>query len=137
MRPIAEQGPVSFVDGYPFLLISESSLADLNTRLPEPVSMQRFRPNIVLSGTAPYAEDSWSLIRIGTCIFEVMEACKRCTLTTINPDTTAIGKEPLETLATYRKDSDGDVVFGQYAIQRQHGTINVGDIVEILEMKDR
>lgn len=126
---------LSLVDVAPFLLMSETSLADLNTRLPEPVSMQRFRPNIVIRGAAPYAEDYWRRIRIGSCVFEIVEACGRCMMTTINPETAVIGKEPLRTLASYRRGPDGDVLFGQFIAHRQTGTIHVGDAVEILEKK--
>lgn len=124
---------LSLVDVAPFLLMSQTSLSDLNTRLAEPISMQRFRPNIVLQGSAPYAEDRWKCIRIGSCTFDIVEACGRCMMTTINPETASIGKEPLSTLATYRRGPDGSVLFGQFLAHRQAGTIHVGDTVEILE----
>lgn len=124
---------LSLVDVAPFLLMSQTSLSDLNTRLAETISMQRFRPNIVLQGAAAYAEDRWKCIRIGSCVFDIVEACGRCMMTTINPENASIGTEPLRTLATYRRGPDGSVLFGQFLAHRQAGTIRVGDTVEILE----
>lgn len=132
VRPITDHSQGSFVDGYPFLILSDATLADLNSRLAEPVTMQSFRPSIVLRGTTPYAEDTWRGIRIGACEFEFIEPCKRCTLTTIDPASARRGKEPLRTLATYRRGPDGAVLLGQYAVHRQPGRIHVGDHVEIL-----
>ncbi len=132
-RLTARHDQVSFVDSSPFLLTSESSLADLDSRLAEPAPMLRFRPNIVLCGAAPFAEDGWKRIRIGEYIFETAEACRRCMMITIHPDTAVVSKEPLRTLATYRRGPSGHALFGQYLIHRQPGTIHVGDPVEILE----
>jgi uncharacterized protein YcbX len=124
---------VSFADGYPLLLISEASLTDLNTRLPEPFSMRRFRPNLVVAGCAPYAEDDWRQIRIGAVQFECVKACSRCEFTTIHPVTGEKDPrlEPLRTLSTYRRRPDGGVYFGQNLIPRSLGTVRVGDSVEI------
>ena len=135
-RPSEGHEQVGFVDASPFLLISQASLDDLNKRLNAPVSMRRFRPNIVLSGTSAFAEDQWQCIRIGEYVFDFVWACKRCVMTTIDPDTLKGGKEPLKTLATYRRDRDGDVIFGQYVNQQQAGIIRVGDAVEILSVRE-
>ncbi|MEE9492194.1 MAG: MOSC domain-containing protein [Gammaproteobacteria bacterium] len=121
---------VSFADGFPLLLISAASLDDLNTRLNAPVSMRRFRPNIVVSGCDPYAEDSWKEIRINGVVFVGVKACSRCIFTTIDPATgiKSPDQEPLRTLATYRKQKGG-VFFGQNLIPRKTGVIHVGDEV--------
>lgn len=125
---------VSFADGFPLLLISEASLADLNTRLEHPVEMRRFRPNVVVAGAEPYAEDAWRRIRIGDVEFEGVKACSRCIFTTIDPDTGEKdpAMEPLRTLGTYRRRPEGGVYFGQNLVPRSGGVIRVGDRVEIL-----
>jgi uncharacterized protein len=120
---------VSFADGFAFLLISEASLEDLNMRLEDPLPMNRFRPNFVVRGCGPYAEDGWSRLRIGSVPFRVAEPCPRCAITTVDQRTGARGKEPLRTLATYRK-SDGEVFFGRNLLHDTLGTIRVGDPVE-------
>lgn len=125
---------VSFADAYPYLLLSEGSLAHLNTRLPAPVPMNRFRPNIVVKGCEPYAEDRWRLIRIGKVVFHVVKSCSRCVLTTVNQDTGERGEEPLATLTTYRLQGN-DVNFGQNLIAADTGTVNVGDAVEVIEWR--
>ncbi len=121
-----------FADGFPLLLISEGSLADLNTRLPSPLPMRRFRPNLVVSGCAPYAEDEWREIRIGDIPFELVKPCSRCIMTTTDPDTGArAGQEPLRTLATYRRRGN-KVYFGQNVVHRGRGLLRVGDAVTVL-----
>ncbi len=121
---------VSFVDGYPFLLISEASLQDVNKRLDEPVPMNRFRPNLVVSGCEAFAEDDWRLIRIGSIPFHVAKPCDRCLITTVDQAQGIPGKEPLQTLARYRL-RNGKIFFGQNLIQGELGTLKVGDSVEI------
>ena len=123
---------VSFADAYPLLLISEASLADLNSRLEVPLPMDRFRPNVVLSGTEPYAEDAWRSIEIGAVSAQVVKPCVRCVTTTVDQRTAEAGKEPLRTLAAYRKGPRG-VMFGQNVIHGHPGTINVGDRVRVRE----
>lgn len=125
---------VSFADGYPQLLISSAALDALNQRLSAPVSMLRFRPNFVVDGTLPHAEDSWKRIRIGSVEFDLVKPCTRCIFTTVDPERgerNADG-EPLKTLTTYRRTPDG-VTFGQNLIPRGGGTIRVGDAVEVIE----
>jgi uncharacterized protein YcbX len=119
---------VSFADGYPFLVISEASLADLNSRLETPLVMERFRPNIVVSGVPPFAEDAWQQVRFGGVGFRGVKRCDRCSVTTVDPDTGVRGKEPLRTLATYRRE-DGKVWFGMNLIHDGEGTLAVGDLV--------
>ena len=126
------QNQVSFSDGFPLLLISESSLSDLNNRLPESLTMKRFRPNMVVKNTEPYAEDNWKKIRIGECEFQIVKSCSRCILTTVDPETGKFsGKEPLRTLAGYRKQN-GNVQFGQNLIATINGKLSVGMPVEIV-----
>lgn len=122
---------VSFADGYPLLLTTTASLDDLNRRLDAPLPMRRFRPNVVVAGGEPYAEDRWREIRVGRIGFHVVKPCARCVVTTTDPETGARGKEPLRTLATYRQ-RDGKVYFGQNLIPGGEGAIRVGDPVTVL-----
>ena len=126
---------VSFADGFPLLLISEASLTDLNSRLDQPVEMRRFRPNLVIDGERPYAEDDWRRIRVGEVEFEGVKNCSRCVFTTIDPDTgeKSPDMEPLRTLSSYRRRPEGGVYFGQNLIPRSAGVIRVGDSVTVLE----
>ena len=101
---------VSLADAFPFLIIGEASLADLNSRLKEPLPMNRFRPNFVFSGGEPYEEDRWTNFSIGKNKFAGVKPCARCVLTTINQDTAEKGIEPLATLSKYRK-SGSKVLF--------------------------
>ena len=119
----------SFADGFAFLLISEASLDDLNSRLEDPLPMNRFRPNFVVSGCDAYAEDGWGRLQIGGVPFRVAEGCPRCAITTTDQETGERGKEPLRTLATYRK-FDGEVYFGRNLIHDALGTVRLGDTVE-------
>lgn len=122
---------VSFADAFPFLLISEASLADLNQRLDQPVPMNRFRPNLVVSGCDAFAEDDWQSIKIGSITFRVVKPCDRCIITTVDQTHGISGKEPLQTLAKYRL-WDGKIWFGQNLIQEQLGTLKLGDVVEVI-----
>jgi uncharacterized protein len=117
---------VGFADGFPLLLIAEESLADLNTRLAEPLPMNRFRPNVVVHGAGAYAEDAWAEVRIGQVTCHVVKACARCATTTVDQHTAARGTEPLPTLARYRRVPRG-VVFGQNLVHAAPGRLAVGD----------
>jgi uncharacterized protein YcbX len=128
---ISEHDQVGFSDGYPFLLITEASLDDLNVRLEQPLPMNRFRPNIVVQNTLPYAEDTWRTIRIGNMVFRIVKPCARCPIPTTDQVTARRGKEPLRTLATYRHATRG-VMFGQNLIHENEGIIHLGDAVEIV-----
>ena len=129
-RPEDQTG---FADGFPFLLISEASLGDLNRRLERPLPMRRFRPNLVVSGCEPYAEDRWRRIRIGAIEFRVVKPCSRCIITTVDPETgERDGNEPLRTLRSYRQ-SDNKVFFGQNLIHDDIGQLRVGDQLEVLD----
>ncbi|MGH8076987.1 MAG: MOSC domain-containing protein, partial [Lysobacter sp.] len=99
--PHAQPGDqVSFADGYPLLAISQAALDALNARLASPITMARFRPNLVIAGCAAHAEDGWQRVRIGDLVFEASKACTRCVFTTIDPITGQRdpGGEPLRTL---------------------------------------
>lgn len=129
----AGEGIVSFADGFPLLLIGESSLDDLNSRLAQPVPMNRFRPNLVVSGPAPYAEDDWAQVRVGEVLFHVVKPCDRCAMTTVEQATgEKHGPEPLQTLAGYRRVGSGKVLFGQNLIPAAPGVVRVGDSVEVV-----
>jgi len=127
-RP-AEGPEISFTDGFPTLLVSEESLADLNRRLEHPVPMDRFRPNIVVRGCEPFEEDTWNTVRLGDLVFGCARPDLRCVITTINQQTgVRDGVEPLRTLATYRRAEDGrSVKFGQYLVHSGTGQLKVGD----------
>lgn len=140
-RPVTKKGAVagdvvSFADAVPLLIIGEASLTDLNDRLiakgEEPVPMNRFRPNIVVSGAAPFAEDTWPRARVGGITVRAAGPCVRCVITTTDQLTGERGKEPLPTLATYRRDEvdSTGVIFGQNFIhETKRGVIRVGDPV--------
>lgn len=124
---------VSFADGFPLLIISNASLDDLNSRLEAPLSMQRFRPNLVIDGCEAYEEDRWKRIAINGVEISLVKPCSRCVITTIDPlKAEKSGKEPLATLGTYRKNQFG-VCFGQNAVHHQTGLLKVGASVEVLE----
>lgn len=152
---------VSFADGYPLLLIGEGSLGELNRRIDEryeeageppavPLPMNRFRPNVVVKGSEPFAEDKWAKIRIGETIFRVTKPCARCQIPTIDQDRGEFdGKEPSRTFATFRMakqvhpdkfESFGltpnSVLFGENLVpENPGGSINVRDEVEVWEYR--
>jgi uncharacterized protein YcbX len=107
----------AFADAYPLLILSEASLADLNSRLAQPLPMNRFRPNVVLSGVDAYDEDHIDEIRVGDLAFKLVKHCTRCQVTTTDQSTAVVGTEPLSTLARYRMNAElGGVTFGMNAI---------------------
>ena len=120
-----------FADGYPILIISEESLADLNSRLESPIPMNRFRPNIVVKGCEPFSEDGWNRIQIGDVKLAVVKPCARCEVTTIDKVTLERSKEPLKTLGKYRKHKLG-AIFGQNVIPLNGGNLRLGMNVDIL-----
>mgnify|MGYP001828911861 CR=1 FL=1 len=123
---------VGFADGFPFLLISQASLDDLNRRLAQPVAMLRFRPNLVVAGCEAFAEDGWRRIRVGELEFRVAKPCSRCIIPTIDPSTGQRGVEPLRTLNSYRRRGN-KVYFGQNLVHESAGRLAVGMPVEVLE----
>ena len=129
---------VSFADAYPYLLIGENSLRDLNSKLEKPIPMNRFRPNMTVSGSEAFAEDNWKKIKIGKVIFHVVKPCARCRVITIDQQAGILdGQEPLKILAGFRtpkRSVKNKVLFGQYLIAENPGEIlNVGDKIEIIE----
>lgn len=122
---------VSLADGYPILLVGQSSLDDLNSRLQTPVPMNRFRPNIVIEGGKAFDEDCWQRFTIGDAAFAGVKPCARCVLTTVNQETGEQGVEPLATLSKYRKTGN-KVLFGQNVLPLTSGnTICIGDSVKV------
>jgi uncharacterized protein YcbX len=121
---------VGFADGFPFLIIGEESLNDLNKRLEESLPMNRFRTNFVFSGGNSFDEDNWKTIKVGGIVFHSVKPCGRCVITTINQNTGTKGKEPLKTLAAFRQ-KDNKVMFGMNLIAEGTGNVRVGDELEI------
>ncbi|GAA4309483.1 MOSC domain-containing protein [Mucilaginibacter gynuensis] len=119
----------SFSDGYPFLLIGQASLDDLNSRIDEALPMDRFRPNIVFTGGAPYHEDILKSFDINGINFFGVKLCARCVMTTINQNTAEKGKQPLKALAGYR-NKNKKILFGQNIVHKGTGAIGVGDTLE-------
>jgi hypothetical protein len=132
----AEGDVVSFADGYPLLLTSTGSLDELGEWLiaagERPVPMNRFRPNVVVTGSEPWAEDGWRRVRIGSVSFRVAKPCSRCVVTTTDQITGERGTQPLKMLAVRRRFGKS-LVFGQNIIPDNPGLIRVGDPVEITE----
>ena len=125
----------SFSDAYPFLLIGQSSLDDLNKKLIEPLPMNRFRPNIVFSGGEAFEEDELEDFVINDIHFYAVKPCDRCMITTINQENGVGGKEPLRTLATYRK-KENNIYFGQNLLHHGEGTISIGNRLEVKKRKE-
>ncbi|HSQ65744.1 MAG TPA: MOSC N-terminal beta barrel domain-containing protein [Polyangiaceae bacterium] len=121
---------VSFADAFPYLITNAASLDDLDARLEAPVTMERFRPNVVVSGARAWEEDGWSTLRAGEVVFAARKPCGRCVVTTIDPDTGDKGNEPLKTLATFR-EKEGKVNFGVNFVALSEGEVRVGDEVYI------
>lgn len=117
---------IAFADGYPALLISLESLSELNRRLETPVPMNRYRPNIVVRDCRPFEEDTWQTLEGSDLRLEVVKPCDRCKITTIDQSRLKMSKEPLRTLATFRKTPRG-VLFGQNCVHHAPGTLNVGE----------
>ncbi|MFE9661214.1 MOSC domain-containing protein [Streptomyces sp. NPDC005955] len=129
---------VSFADGFPLLVTSLASLDALNALIAQgdhaqegPLPMNRFRPNLVVTGTEAWAEDHWSRIAVGEVTFRVAKKCGRCAVTTTDQHTAVRGREPLRTLARHRR-IDGKLVFGQNLVPEHPGTLRVGDPLTVL-----
>jgi len=122
----------AFSDGFPYLLIGQSSLDDLNSRLDTPVEMKRFRPNLVISGADAFAEDHWKKIRIGDITFNIVKPCSRCVIPSIDPETAKKSAEPVKALASYRM-RENKIFFGQNVIAQDLGKLEVGMAVEVIE----
>ena len=122
----------AFSDGFPYLLISQASLDDLNQRLQTAVEMKRFRPNLVVQGNAAFEEDNWKKIRIGSVIFRLVKPCSRCSIPSIDPQTAERSAEVVRTLAEYRMQ-DNKILFGQNLIAESTGKLQPGMEIEVLE----
>ncbi|MFI1972349.1 MOSC domain-containing protein [Streptomyces cinnamoneus] len=130
---------VSFADGYPLLITATASLEALNSLIAEgdraaegPLPMDRFRPNVVVDGTPPWAEDGWRRVRLGEVTFRVAKPSGRCVVTTTDQRTAVRGKEPLRTLARHHRIG-AKAVFGQNLIPEHTGVVRVGDAFEVLD----
>lgn len=122
------QTSVSFADGYPYLIIGTESLDHLNSKLEEPVDINRFRGNIVINTKVAHEEDKWDKISVGEVQLEIIKPCARCQVVTIDQLTAEKGKEPLRTLASYRS-KENKIYFGANTIALQNGVLSVGDIL--------
>ncbi|CAG8595648.1 12695_t:CDS:2 [Cetraspora pellucida] len=139
-KDIGHQPKIAFADGYPFLLLSEESLNDLNKRLSKLVDVRNFRPNIVVRGcNGPFEEDTWKKIIIGNDkenLFFVACRCTRCTVPNVNPDTGEINKQTLRTLQSYRRVDAGAKYFSCFGMNIIHSrsgiVLNVGDLVTVI-----
>lgn len=128
---IKDKHTVSFADAYPFLIIGQSSLDDLNKRLADPLPIDRFRPNFVFTGGEPFEEDNWNDFLIGNVKFRAVKPCDRCVITTTDQNTAERNEEPLRTFATFRK-KENKVLFGMNLIAYSTGSVFVGDSIIIL-----
>ncbi len=143
---LKDEKPVSFADGYPFLLTATASLTELNRRIAEiyqkeaqTVPMNRFRPNIVVETEEPFIEGNWRAIAIGTVKFTVVKPCSRCIITTTDQQTGERNqwREPLRTLGTFRQFGDRGVMFGENMTPQNTGIVRVGDPLKILELREK
>ncbi|MGI9625256.1 MAG: MOSC domain-containing protein [Longimicrobiales bacterium] len=125
---------VTFADGYPALIVTEGSCSEVQRRAGRPLPLERFRPNIVVSGGEPHEEDRWRRFQLGGLQFEGVKLCARCKVTTVDQTdgTLDAETEPLRTLGRYRKIENG-VFFGLNAVHQEPGRIRVGDPVHVLE----
>ncbi len=123
---------VSLADGYPLLVLTQASLDLLNEKLISPLGVERFRPNLVISGTAPHDEDNWRRLQIGSVQLAIVKPCARCSMVLVDPNTGSLGIEPLKTLATYRK-RPRSVMFAQNALVVNPGQLQAGTAIEVLD----
>ena len=130
---VPENRRVGFADGFPLLITNTASLDDLNARLAAPVDMRHFRPNIVIAGAEPWAEDRWSVLTVGELPLHLVKPCSRCVMTTVDPDTgiKAADMQPLRTLGQFRRTTDG-VMFGINAVHDRQGVLKLGDPVTVI-----
>jgi uncharacterized protein len=122
---------VSFADAFPFLIIGQASLGDLNSRMDKPLPMNRFRTNFVFTGGAPFEEDNWKKFTIGDVKFEAVKPCARCVITTTDQETAERAEEPLLTLSKFRKVNN-KVMFGMNLVCESIGQVTVGDKIELI-----
>ena len=127
---INEEHIVSFADAYPFLIIGQASLEDLNSRLQRSVPMNRFRTNFVFTGGNPYEEDNWKDFKISDAKFKAVKPCARCVITTTDQDTAERSVEPLKTLSDYRKINN-KVMFGMNVVCNKPGIVSINQKIEL------
>ena len=131
----------AYADGYPVTIATEASLRQLNDWItegalgrgeepPAPLPMERFRPNIVVDGDSPFAEDDWTSVQVGHVRFRVAKPTDRCVMTTIDLETLQTSKEPIRTLARHRL-VDHKTLFAVNLIPETTGRISVGDAVTV------
>ncbi|MBJ7554664.1 MOSC domain-containing protein [Marinomonas spartinae] len=133
------ESPVGFADGYPFHLTSQTSLEELNRTCQENIQMAQFRPNLVVTGSQPFEEETWKRLRIGDVEFENVKPCARCIFTTVHPETALRSKkgEPMKTLGKFRLQPEEKAInFGINLIALNTGEIHVGDKMEVLEYQE-
>ncbi len=135
-RPISKHPDhfVHFADAHQFAIIGEESMRQLNEKSGLDQKINRFRANIIFSGGEPHIEDKWDKIKIGQNTLQSTKSISRCIMTCIEQESAQVGKEPLRTLATYRKGYFSKILFGQYykLISQQTPEINVGEEIVIL-----
>jgi uncharacterized protein YcbX len=139
LRPVdpnyaPEDKITSFSDAYPFLVISQASLDDLSARTGQQIPMDRFRPNIVFTGGKPYMEDEIAHFTVGDINFYGVKICARCPIPGIDQNTAQRVKEPLKTMAGYRRKNN-KVYMGQNLIHNGEGSIQVGDVITVMDRK--
>jgi uncharacterized protein YcbX len=115
----------AFSDGFPILLTTQASLDDLNSRMDESIPMERFRPNVVISGSEAFAEDEWKQLKVGNIRLRIVKPCSRCVIPNIDIKTGEKTKEPIKTLLSYRK-CDDKIFFGQNVVADGEGELEVG-----------
>jgi uncharacterized protein len=125
---------VSFANSFPYLVVSQASLDELNERLTRKITMERFRPNLVIHGGSPYFEDTIDEFSAGNVRFKCSKPCARCKIINIDQETALADDEPLEVLTTYRQQ-DSEINFGYRSLCLEEGSVNVGDRVLIIKKK--
>lgn len=131
-----DQNVTSFSDGYPFLIIGQTSMDDLNERMGITLPITNFRPNIVFTGGEANVEDEMAHFKVGGVHFYGVKLCARCPVPTIDQATGIRGKEPIKTLATYRRRNN-KVVFGQNLLHKGEGVLRIGDLIEVKKLKEQ
>lgn len=130
---VAGDKNVSFADEYPYLIVGEKSVEDLNSKIEEEITLDRFRPNLVFSGGEAYDEFLWNEISIGSTELQCIKPCTRCIVITMNPQTAEVGKEPLKTL--FKQQINNNMVFGESTVLTKEGNVKVGDSIHVKSVK--
>jgi uncharacterized protein YcbX len=130
---VLDEHHVSFADTYPYLIVGKRSLKDLNLKLEDKITMQRFRPNLIFDGGEPYEEYLWKDLEIGEGLMKGIKPCTRCIVITMDPETAIIGNEPLKTL--FKQRIEEKMIFGQYVIAINDRHIRIGDEIILNSLK--